>query len=171
MLSPQVCRTLISSLAIITSLLFSVSGVTQHTYLAASNIYCPRDISYSGDSWKNCFPVDFPQHCDHDYSHVSYDPALSDQVWTQSPGEVGYGHAISEEEASDCGQAVFDETIQRLADDTMSQLDIVSHAFYKSVFTDSYEAGEASGVSGLDNSCNLELAASCSDGEYQNLLK
>ena len=92
-------------------------------------------------------------------------------MWTQSPGEVGYGHAISEEEASDCGQAVFDETIQRLADDTMSQLDIVSHAFYKSVFTDSYEAGEALGVSGLENSCNLETAPSCSDGEYQNLLK
>lgn len=110
-------------------------------------------------------------------SEYNYDPAPSHQVWAHPPacgqnlGEAGYGQAISEEETSDCGQAAFDETIQSIAIDTMSQLDIVSHAFYKSVFSDSYEAGEA-GTTGLDNPCNLDLvAASCSDGEYQKLLK
>ena len=185
MLSPQVCSTLISSRSGLGITPLSVSGVTHHTYLAANNIYCSRDIGYSdtGASWKNCFSVDFPPHSDHDYnvklSEYNYDAPSSHQVWAhppvsgQHPGEAGYGQTISEEETSDCGQASFDETIQSIAIDTMSQLDIVSHAFYKSVFTDSYEAGEeAGGTSGLDNPCNLDLvAASCSDGEYHNLLK
>ena len=96
-------------------------------------------------------------------------------VWPhpQQQPEAGYSQAsYSEtEETSDCGQAAFDETIQSIAIDTMSQLDIVSQAFYKSVFTDSYEVGEL-GTGGLDTAtCNLDLTTSCSDGRYQNLLK
>ena len=155
-------------------LLYCVSGVSHHTYLAANNIY--RDHGYTDTgTWKDCFSVDFPPHSDHcynvklsEYSDHHYE-APSDLVWPhpQQQAETGY----SQEETSDCGQAVFDETIQSIAIDTMSQLDIVSQAFYKSVFTDSYESGDL-GSNGLDNpTCNLDLTTSCSDGRYQNLLK
>ena len=158
----------------------SVSDVTHHTYLAANNIYCSRDNGQdTAGAWRDYFSEEIPFCSDHDY--VSYE-APGDQVWPHPPvcpghqGEARHSQAVtpasySEEETSD----TFDETITSIARDTMSQLesqlDIVSAALYRSVFTDSYEAGEVGGGSlELDNSCNLDLAP-CSDGNDQKLLK